>query len=287
MARRLMPVHGLSVKQHTWLRKKWSGMRSRCAPGSRSSCNYHDRGIRVKWVSFEDFAAYIISEVGLPDIESGVKWTLDRIDNDRSYGPGNVRWATYTENLRNRRGGVFVTYRGDRVMLAALAEQFGVSYYLVHDRIFRQRWTPEEAVETPILGKTQRLRDPVWKHERSVTHNGVTKRVREWAAQYGISADLLQGRLRAGWDFEQAIATPSDKGNGSKLRAARYRFGGQLVTLQELSALCGIGVPTLAYRIKKRHMTPEDAASLPPVFGRPLNTSASSQRKTDLMAGEK
>jgi hypothetical protein len=280
MARRLMPVHGLSVKQHLWLRKKWHGMQSRCRPDFRWSKNYHERGIRVAWEAFKQFAEYVRDHLGFPDLESGTKWTLDRIDNDVGYQPGNIRWATYTENLRNRRGGVYVTYKGERVLLAELADRAGLSYYLVHDRISRQGWTAEEAVETPLLGKTQRLREPVWKHERTATYNGTTKRLREWAREHGIKASLLRDRLDGGWDFEAAIGTASHRGNASARRAERFLYHGKPMLLAEIAQASKIGVDTLRYRIKKMRLTPEQAVAR----GGRLGTSASSQRKTDLMA---
>lgn len=79
----------------------WHAMKQRCLnPNHAAYANYGGRGITVcqQWLeSFEVFFA----DVGLkPDPEL----TLDRIDNDGSYEPGNVRWATRSQQNSNQRG---------------------------------------------------------------------------------------------------------------------------------------------------------------------------------------
>jgi hypothetical protein len=65
---------------------------------------YHGgRGIKFLFVSFEQFYA----ELG-PRPEGK---TLDRINNDGNYEPGNVRWATKSEQAKNRRGNVEAAQR--------------------------------------------------------------------------------------------------------------------------------------------------------------------------------
>ncbi len=65
--------------------------------------DYGGRGIRMfaSWVN--DFAAFrdwITENLG----ESNGR-SLDRIDNDGNYEPGNLRWSTHSEQMKNRRGG--------------------------------------------------------------------------------------------------------------------------------------------------------------------------------------
>lgn len=79
----------------------WRSMRSRCRPGTVSAKNYADRGIAVceRWHLFENFYA----DMGprpTPD------HSLDRVDVDGDYEPGNVRWATPDVQNRNKRSTV-------------------------------------------------------------------------------------------------------------------------------------------------------------------------------------
>lgn len=92
--------HGMSK---TKIMHVWSSMKARCSnPNLRNYKNYGGRGIRVyrDWQdSFESFYAHVsqLPHYGEPG------YSLDRINNDGNYEPGNVRWASAKVQANNRR----------------------------------------------------------------------------------------------------------------------------------------------------------------------------------------
>lgn len=89
-------THG---KRHTPTYRTWLDMIQRCTnPNNPRYTDYGGRGITVceRWRSFENFYA----DMG---DRPGAGYSLDRIDNDSGYAPGNCRWATAEVQQRNKR----------------------------------------------------------------------------------------------------------------------------------------------------------------------------------------
>lgn len=126
------------IKQHgkrnTAEYKIWIGMKQRCKKGkTREQKSYKLKKILVceKWQkSFESFFA----DVGP---RPSPKHSLDRIDNSKGYFPGNVRWASASEQQRNKDVSVFVTNGIEKMHINDVALRLGISRGAAHLRLKR------------------------------------------------------------------------------------------------------------------------------------------------------
>lgn len=124
------------------LRGRWRSMLDRTTnPKNHRYPDYGGRGIAVceRWKSFQGFA----EDMG-PTFSPEL--TLERIDNDRGYEPGNCRWATVIEQARNKRTSHFVTFRGHTKTIAEWAELLGLNYDTVRGRLTKQGWSVERTL---------------------------------------------------------------------------------------------------------------------------------------------
>lgn len=110
----------------------WGKMLSRCyLKASKSYPRYGGRGILVcdRWRT--DFAAFFADMGPRPSLDH----SLERVDNNRGYEPGNVVWATRIEQQNNRRDNVRVTVNGETMTATQLARKHGLNPDMVLRRI--------------------------------------------------------------------------------------------------------------------------------------------------------
>jgi hypothetical protein len=126
----------------------WRHMQARCrAKTGKHHKNYVLRGITVceRWRSFAAF----LEDMGP---RGSAEMTIERIDNDGPYAPGNCRWATNFEQQRNRSTTVFVEWGGEKRVLVDVCAEEEAPYAVVSGRL-RMGWPLEEAVGTPIRAR--------------------------------------------------------------------------------------------------------------------------------------
>ena len=133
------PRHGLS---ETRIHYCWMAMRSRCErPTNHAYANYGGRGIKVckRWQTFENF----IADMG----ECKAGYSIDRINPNGNYEPGNCRWASQKDQQNNRTNNHRLTMNGETHTISEWCDRLGLSRSTVMDRLAKG-WSAEKALST-------------------------------------------------------------------------------------------------------------------------------------------
>lgn len=132
----------------TRLYKIWTHIKQRCYNKKRESFkNYGARGITVceEWKNdFMSFYNWAINN-GYKD-----NLTVDRIDNNGNYEPGNCRWITIKEQDRNKRTNHLITYNNKTYCIAEWAEITNINKSVLWTRLFKFNWPIEKALTTKV-----------------------------------------------------------------------------------------------------------------------------------------
>lgn len=138
-----MTKHGSAKRDKvTRTYKIWSGMIARCTIESASGYQqYGGAGITVcdRWKEFGSFLA----DMG----ECPAGMSIDRLENDKGYEPGNCRWATRTEQNINRKSVRLIEFNGESLTATQWARKLGISKATMYERL--AKWPLEKALTTP------------------------------------------------------------------------------------------------------------------------------------------
>lgn len=122
--------------------RAWIGMIMRCEnPALKYYHRYGGRGIRVCEEWRGSFAAFL-ADVGRRPTGNH---TLDRIDNNGNYEPGNVRWSTRREQANNRQNNRQIQHGGESLTLTQWARRTGIPVGTIFKRL-SSGWSVDSAL---------------------------------------------------------------------------------------------------------------------------------------------
>jgi hypothetical protein len=134
----------------TVLYRTWTQIKQRCLnPEHVSYPSYGGRGITMDPVWAQSYAAFRRDVIAAIGEKPSRMFSLDRVDNDKGYVPGNLRWATPEEQNRNTRKTRLYELNGESRTLGEWADLAGVRRELVSSRVLRYGWPLDEALGTP------------------------------------------------------------------------------------------------------------------------------------------
>jgi hypothetical protein len=123
----------------------WKAMIQRCEnPKHTHYSEYGGRGITIcdRWRT--DFDAFASDMGGRPTLDH----TLDRIDVDGNYEPGNVEWSDWQHQGNNRRDNIQIEWRGRTLTGAEAAREAGIDLPTLLWRL-KRGWVVEKAMTQP------------------------------------------------------------------------------------------------------------------------------------------
>jgi hypothetical protein len=137
--------HGMSNSRITGYANRaygiWQAMRDRCSNSNRRDYHcYGGKGVKVceRWQSsFENFLA----DMGEPP----PKYTLERINKDGNYEPGNCEWADRKTQASNTSRNRTIVVNGVRRLAKDVAQENGINPHTYKHRLYFYRWTLEQA----------------------------------------------------------------------------------------------------------------------------------------------
>jgi len=224
----------------------WAGMIIRCYdPRKHNFGNYGGRGITVCQRWRDSFYAFCE--------DMGVRpkgYSIDRIDNDGNYEPGNCRWATDATQCRNRRSNVMITIDGVTKNAIDWEQEPGAAGRSVISRRIKQGFNHKEAV----FGKRY----------ETYTHDGMTMTLSAWERHLGLCTYTLFKRMQRGMSFKEAIAASKiAQGSVPRKDNVNLTIDGETKSRAAWSRESGVGAGTIRDRMVKLGWDAKEAVFTP------------------------
>ncbi len=143
--RQRLMIHGMSKHPLFGI---WNQMCQRCVNKNHISWKYYGgTGITVceRWQGPEGFINFLADMGERPSAAH----SLDRKIVSLPYNSDNCRWATTSEQARNKNNNRMVQFNGESRLLVELAEEFSINYNTLRSRI-RYGWSIDDALKSPV-----------------------------------------------------------------------------------------------------------------------------------------
>lgn len=135
-------THGEAHKTKEW--GAWTKLRARCLnPNDSRFYRYGGRGIKFcdRWLIYENF----LNDMG----RCPTGHSIDRINNDGDYEPGNCRWANNMIQANNKSNNIVINYGGQEMTMKQWCQKLGLNYKAVSARLIRG-WSIDRAFNQPF-----------------------------------------------------------------------------------------------------------------------------------------
>ena len=178
----------------------WHKMLERCYDKKNNRYKtYGAVGITVHDAWREDFLQFV-SDIGP---RPSLKYTIDRYPNKNgNYEPGNVRWATYKEQMRNKNNNILVMFGGDLITFTEAIERSRTKLHkqTIRLRMIRRCQSFEQAISD--IDERQDVTTQVISDIRIAVASGRKTR-KELQAEYGLSKSAVARYARG--DIQRAL----------------------------------------------------------------------------------